>query len=306
MSNTKIEHFVPQSYLRRFTQDGKRLFSFDKSTGRSFGPTSIRNVACERYFYDLPDDNAQVMEGALSDFVDSNYSRWLDAILTPVNRGLRIGQRQKENMAFFMAIQVLRTRCYRDSTIKVMKQVEDAFLQLSEKYGKKGVSLTPDAVLNDFLSHDKEGIAKEHQVASIQDFQTIEELIQIFLGHIWIIGVNQTAFPFYTSDSPIARQTHKRERMRSYSGLRSEGIEIAFPLTSVYILALLERTFHADLESLDCWCMPIDANGVTYYNGIQVFESHRWVYSPTNDFRLAEEICREFPEFTLKNQVLAR
>ena len=66
------------------------------------------------------------------------------------------------------------------------------------------------------------------------------------------------------------------------------------------ILALLERTFHANIEPLDGWCMPIDDDGVTYYNGIQVFESRRWVYSPTNDFRLAEQIRCKFPEISLE------
>ena len=141
MSKVKREHYVPQAYLRGFTEDGEHLFVFDKSTKTRFG-TSVSRIACERYFYDLSD--------------------------------------------------------------------------------------------------------KQHPVLS-------------------------------------------------YSGLQSEGIEIAFPLNSRYILAMLERTFHANLEALDCDSMPINNDGVTYYNGLQVDSSYRWVCCQTDILGPAKRVLKESP-----------
>lgn len=53
---TKKQHYVAQSYLRRFTSDGERLYVFDKFTKSAFGPTNVVNLAHENYFYDFHDE----------------------------------------------------------------------------------------------------------------------------------------------------------------------------------------------------------------------------------------------------------
>ena len=53
MSKTKKEHYVPQSYLRRFSSDGKQIHVYDKILKRSF-TSGIRDVAQESHFYDIP------------------------------------------------------------------------------------------------------------------------------------------------------------------------------------------------------------------------------------------------------------
>src|SRR5579871_3750430 len=55
MQGTRKQHTVAQSYLRRFTKDGARLFAFNKPDGRVFC-TSVENVAQEAFFYDIPAD----------------------------------------------------------------------------------------------------------------------------------------------------------------------------------------------------------------------------------------------------------
>ncbi|HTU91364.1 MAG TPA: DUF4238 domain-containing protein, partial [Gemmataceae bacterium] len=55
MQKRKRQHYVPQSYLRRFCKDGQQLFAFDK-TNRKSVQTSVANVALEHYFYDMPED----------------------------------------------------------------------------------------------------------------------------------------------------------------------------------------------------------------------------------------------------------
>jgi hypothetical protein len=292
----KIQHYVPRSYLRHFTHDRKRLFIFDKHSKRKF-ETSVDNIAAEKYFYDLSDESEQALEKAFANTVDANYPKWVDDILNSVQSGKKINYQQKERLAFYIALQALRTRWLRNINIEVLSQIEEAFSSMSMKFReRRGIPLKPDASLSALLSPDKEKTAKLAQIASIENPESIQNIVEILLNHIWIIGINRTAQPFYTSDNPVARWAHKNHPLRSYSGLRSEGVEIAFPLTPKCILALLERTFHTDLEVLDCGFMPIDENGVVYYNGLQVFDSHRWIFSPSNDFTLAEEICDDNDE----------
>src|SRR5437879_4701876 len=53
MSRVKNGHYVPQFYLRRFAQDGRTVFVFDKGSRNVFR-ANIANVANENGFYDLP------------------------------------------------------------------------------------------------------------------------------------------------------------------------------------------------------------------------------------------------------------
>ena len=289
MSKVKREHYVPQSYLRGFTEDGEHLFAFDKSTRTRFG-TSVSEIACERYFYDLSD--LQATEKALSK-LDAAYPCWRDSIIETVERGESITLEQQAKLTFFIAMQVRRTRWFRNLNIRIAEQVEEVFVKMSEYWEDKfGVPLKPDRSLSEYVSPNKEEMAKLVQIQSMRSFSVMHVLMQILAHHIWIVGVNQTTQPFYTSDNPVVMWPHKQHPVLSYSGLQSEGIEIAFPLNSRYILTLLERTFHVDLEALDCGSMSIEDDGAIYYNGLQVAGSYRWVYCQTDSFGLAEEIYK--------------
>lgn len=62
----ELEHYVPQFYLRNFSikNNGKRLYCFDKHTFNKF-VTNIQNIACGKYFYDIP-ENDQYVEKSLA------------------------------------------------------------------------------------------------------------------------------------------------------------------------------------------------------------------------------------------------
>jgi hypothetical protein len=53
MVRLKKQHYVPQGYLRGFTDEDGHLFAFDKVTSKVFN-TNPLNVAAEQGFYDLP------------------------------------------------------------------------------------------------------------------------------------------------------------------------------------------------------------------------------------------------------------
>ena len=37
-------------------------------------------------------------------------------------------------------------------------------------------------------------------------------------------------------------------------------------------------------------------NNVAYYNSLQVAQSYRQIYSPKDDFTIARQMCKKFPE----------
>ncbi len=51
MSRVKHQHFVPQFYLKQFTENGKRLYVFDKHRQKSF-QANVSTTASKAGFYD--------------------------------------------------------------------------------------------------------------------------------------------------------------------------------------------------------------------------------------------------------------
>lgn len=80
-------------------------------------------------------------------------------------------------------------------------------------------------------------------------------------------------------------------------GIQSEGIEIAFPFSSRYLLSLYERTHLKKMAILDgcvkdLWC----SDNMIYYNQFQIVASTRYVFSKMANF--------DFVEFLLNDQPL--
>lgn len=293
MTKTKTQHYVPQSYLRRFAGDGNALFVFDKIQGKEF-VSSVSNVACENYFYDIPEDlagRAGVGIQAIEEFlahVDMTYSVAVDRLLKAVDKGKmkRVIERdQKIEMAQFIALQMLRTREQRDLLAEQIERMSEAMLSLMPDY-------SPDRFR---VAADRNWVA-QFQMGFMLSPETLEPLKHVLCNHIWFVGINDTSSPFYTSDTPVVRRAHYHHPVRSYSGLASPGIEIALPLTPRHILVLCERMAFSRYEGLDCTPVTLDRKHVTYYNSLQVSQSYRQTYCPSNEFGLAKEICRSHPE----------
>jgi len=89
----KNQHFVPQSYLRRFSQEKarKRVYAYDKVLRKSLGLVGIRDVASKSFFYDIPltaikdsfnmdphleEKALQVLENQLNSAIEVGLEKW--------------------------------------------------------------------------------------------------------------------------------------------------------------------------------------------------------------------------------------
>ena len=61
MGQHKKQHYVQQSYLRRFSPNEKQIYLYDKTLGKEF-LNGISDVAQESHFYRLP-DNLKTQDG---------------------------------------------------------------------------------------------------------------------------------------------------------------------------------------------------------------------------------------------------
>jgi len=94
----------------------------------------------------------------------------------------------------------------------------------------------------------------------------------------------------------MVRQAHKKHPVLRNTGIGSRGIEIAMLLSSNHILIFMEKTHFAPLVKSDHKLVNLVEGNIEYYNSLQVRGSDRQVYCETDDFELARDFCRQWPE----------
>lgn len=291
MDRTKIEHYVPISYLKRFAtpSNSEQLWVFDKSTRASF-QTNIKNVACEKGFYDIPDEPAspQSTEKILS-VLEKYFDKIIDLVITNIKANSQLVPEYKVPLARLLYTQTVRTRRTRNKILDAANSMDKALHDIADGIGvpnDKGVKF-PEP-----LKADKLPIVQADMIFS----SYLEKGVKFFTDeYVWNIGINNKRMPLYTSDNPVVMD-------RKSGGLPYILSEIAFPLTPEYILLLGHKSFLGkagirNAEEIDCRLVPMRSETIKYYNSLQVFQCHRHIYYSRKSFQTVRQICNEYPEW---------
>lgn len=306
----KRQHFVPQLHLKHFSNGkkshGKRnsyVYFYDKQSEIQ-GKKNITHAAMENYFYGN-DFVGQTIENSLSIF-ESNINKhvYIDLISSedPIMfeflgyRGL---------FAQFVALQFVRTKDHRED-IKVMHKL------LKAKILEGGKKFADEDLGRQVQEMDSDTFVKEMQLRFFLP-ENVKYFANIFANKKWVLLINNTPIPFWTSDNPIARFNPFDLDPYSNMGLLSMGIQIYFPLSTKLCLCMLDpeiyRTYNEmeriDLLSIKLNIMQVDTvfinciMDVLFINSLQVKECYRELYSKFDDFELAKGMVKADP--SIKN-----
>lgn len=290
---TKRQHYVAQLYLRGFTNASGRLFCFDKVSGKSH-PTSTEAAAQESNFYEIPSGSFEggvevpvnSVENALAS-IERMWKPFHTELIKSANAGT-IPAALKREYSVFVVIQWMRTKTYRDLMYTITKQ----FMQ----------SLADELVEVNFPGKGKvkveigETTFAAMHAQKLFDLDEIEKMAFHLQWHLWVIGINNTEHPFYTSDHPVVRRANRTLDGRPMVGIFDPGVEFAFPLDSTHILFILERDHFADWAKYENRAVELSPEQVRNYNGLQVMRSDQRVFCAEDDFDVAREVCKAHPE----------
>ena len=124
------DHYVPQYYLKGFSQNkGKRIWVYDKVEGNKF-PTQVKNIANITGFYsrDIEQYLANTIEGPAN------------TVLMKIRQKEQIDQRDKEILSEYMAVMMKRVP-------KGLKRLEEMAPSISKKlYGDLSEELSQIAL----------------------------------------------------------------------------------------------------------------------------------------------------------------
>jgi hypothetical protein len=293
MTNTKKQHYVPQLYLRKFSKNKKTLWVFDKILQKSY-VANIGDVAQQRYFYDMPKSfenlgvkDLQAIEKALA-YGESIFQHAIEHVLANIEDG--ITEKLRLEICPHLTMQWLRTREYRDARIEFVQKMGQAF---ANRLIEKNYPEQPD--IKAPICHATEEGAAVKQYQDMFDPEGLHKLNMAFLNHIWIIGVNNSGQPLYTSDNPVVRQAHIDATQEGGMGILSKGIEFLYPLSPQYILILRERSHFRSNETDENKTILLDNETIKRCNKLQIIQSSRQIFSPINKFDFAQKFCQKYP-----------
>jgi len=284
----KIEHYVPRFYLRNFaTQKGATYFAycFDKTNQKVF-PTNIDTIAAEKYFYDEENDTNQTVERKLGK-METTFSRAYVDLLKQEDITNLSGSERK-SLAYFIILQELRTREFRE-------MIGDMITQLGERLSRERLS---ENFKNEVERVSKKGYPKEFQLDFIAE--NLPGLGDILNNMKWVLLVNGTANPYWTSDHPVNRNNPIDLAPYGNLGLRSPGIEIYFPLSTRLALMICDPSGPGHLFP-NKFNVTNEQN-VIFQNHLQVKTSTRHILSPNKDFSLAQRMLKEHPEIGITHR----
>jgi len=249
---TEVQHFVPQFYLRLFTNQAKKLHCYDKCKDKSYS-TSTEAIAQERFFYEIVSGKScdfevpfNAVENALG-IIEGNWAPLHAQLISEAGEG-QFRSELVLDYAPFLVLQWMRTKTYRDMIRQVMKgslqSIADGLIELNfpEHKGKIRVSPTANAV---------------SAMHSQRMFLESDKMSRALECHFWVVGINQTDELFYTSDHPVMRRANQRKHDYSLLGASDPGIEFAFPLDPRHILLILEKTHFSDWKEHDNRSIPL-------------------------------------------------
>jgi hypothetical protein len=282
MNKVKIQHYVPRFYLENFAfKRGKEhwLYCFDKSDYRTF-PVNIKNIGCEKFFYESKDEE-QKLEKALSTLEgDSNevFKKLLKS------KSLQyLNWNEKEKIATFIVVQELRTREFREHLRSLGKEMKRVL-------GGKPLSKALEQELKTIDS--KETVRSIHLKLVTDTLSGKLEMVKMILDMKWILFENYTKIPLWTSDQPINRFNPIDNPMGNL-GLKSKGIQIFFPLNHRLGISFCDAVEYFTFPDK----MTCIKDNIIFNNTLQVRSSTRHIFSNNNDFSLAKKWLDEHPEF---------
>jgi hypothetical protein len=113
---------------------------------------------------------------------------------------------------------------------------------------------------------------------------------------IWIIGYNTTRQTFFTSDNPVTVE-YKESTDNSVNSLIEhdpfmvKGLQLHFPLTSQYILEIIDREYDQKSKRFDkCLVKLSESQLIDQLNQQQVEQSYQYIYCSQNNFNIHQKL----------------
>lgn len=297
------QHFVPRCYLKRFSDNERSIFAYDKTTSKSY-IASLMSVCCENDMYSLSDEcvkktkkeegqvinNLSIEKDHFAQCVEPMYAQLLaqiDDIKDDWVTGkgqYRLCYNEKLELALHIATQYLRHPLIGEAEVDNYLRFEQASMDLfkhilANQTGNEGLDQ-----LKIKIECEKSAL---HARMTYMDYDELMKCAEVMANNIFVFWVSR-ADDFYTSDFPVMVEPHVKDVGNHYCGLVQYGGEILMSLSPSLALSIFDRDHFKDKDDMDSSFVIADDKEIRRHNLMRYFYAQRHVFSYRNDFSLIE------------------
>ena len=215
---TKRQHYIPQFYLKNFSQDGEHVYVYDRAKGDKGEiryQTTIK-VAHENHFYTY--QTRKGTKGNLEDLL-GQIEGDTAAVIEKVKRERTITPEDKEKLALFVGFLYSRTPAFKAKT-------QEMTTKAGEKIARMMFRMTPKERIRKFLKGKEGKDYTDKELDDLIDFgvnpkrsrivfkypqgwwiRTMLEMgteaAKVFFGMDWLFLFTSQPYAFITSDNPF-------------------------------------------------------------------------------------------------------
>lgn len=267
-SKAKNHHYVPQVYLRNFSNKNKNEYQInviDKKTGEVY-KANIKNVSCEKNYNRVENlENPNYWEEYYSQNIENKLNKFfenLTAIATVTLSDKEIfDEKTKEKFCKIIISQTYRTKKNRD---KLMKDGGEFLVQTTKKLAdtiQGQVSKEAEEYIRNWKpDYD---FLKGETLKVINDERLYEKIKNGLLEKNWVLyrNKNYKTMPFITSDNPVYIYNYKKPKKETGNSLIDENVIIYFSINEMLMLAIFPKYIYGkDMSYIKNKLQDIDDN----------------------------------------------
>ena len=222
MAENKNQHYVPQSYQRHFSDDGKNTGVYILKAKKYIASSKIQHQASKDYFY----SKDLVIEHELS-----KLEGWADVAIKSVLSNPKRNLTPEERKILYVNMMLQAGR-----TFSQVRLVEALFTEITQQL------MAADKRVDDEYHNGKYDGITEEDIANVEIKLT--EPGKFVVGNIIkLMGecedlslrmlINKTEVPFITSDNPVCLFNQFLEKIGENTiGLAQRGLQLYMPISS--------------------------------------------------------------------------
>ncbi|MCW2358842.1 MULTISPECIES: DUF4238 domain-containing protein [Bradyrhizobium] len=291
-------HYVPQFYLRGFTDEKGQLLVTDRPSEKTFR-TDPKNVAAQRDFnaVSIEGVDPQAVEKGLAEF-EGKVAPALERIKTATSLSAKADRELLMSLICGLAIRNPRQRAtINDFVSEIAQAVAEMALATKERWDSQVAQMKADGAWDDSTNVTFEDMqkfikARNYKIEVAKEFnigveiEQHERLLEHISARKWqIVKAKDGSGGFVTTDVPIClRWSDNMDHGMFGPGFGVPGTQVIFPLSSK--LALM-GSFEGQENTVEA-----DVFTVGSMNSIIISNARRQVYSQDYNF----SYMRPFPE----------
>ncbi|MFA7360419.1 MAG: DUF4238 domain-containing protein [Candidatus Kapaibacterium sp.] len=226
----KNQHYIPKSYFKLFSDDGKTILIYDKEKKEFYKNASIKDQGSEDYFY-----------GKNTEF-EKSVSKLEDEIILILRKlnsnGFQlITTEDYRTILTYLCFQYKRTRHDKDLTNQLSSKLHRQLIRETRSKIDTGNVLTDEII--ERIKVDDPHLFIYSMARSLYSGVLLSDLQRCIL-------VNKTNRRFVFSDSPaVLHNSYFCNNKNTGVGFQSPGLQLLFPISNEKVLLLYDKEYYS-------------------------------------------------------------